>query len=188
MGNRSKAEWMSCFARSLSLNGFQGWVRLWMCYLVVCVWERERVCVLYACTCKLMCVCVVSPCSCVPASFPLCLSFHQTAWCTLEFLPRLAIFRAISTEAPKRISNLKGVVSFPFLVWVFLLSQQSYQMWIFWRFFTSHSHPVWSTFFSIILLFNQGKYRIYIFIPYMLLHEIITWTICQNRLMYCSSA
>lgn len=25
-GNRSKAEWMSCFARSASLNGFQGWL------------------------------------------------------------------------------------------------------------------------------------------------------------------
>lgn len=44
MGNRSKAEWMSCFARSPSLNGFQGWVSLCMCVWVwVCMTERGRV-------------------------------------------------------------------------------------------------------------------------------------------------
>lgn len=43
MGNRSKAEWMSCFARSPSLNGFQGWVSPGMCgWLWVCMRERER--------------------------------------------------------------------------------------------------------------------------------------------------
>lgn len=101
MGNRSKAEWMSCFARSPSLNGFQGWVSLCMCCLAVCacvcafvrVWmsEREReslsVCTCVSCMYMQMYVCVSEWfCACVSEHFPLCLCFYQTAECTLECL------------------------------------------------------------------------------------------------------
>lgn len=46
-GNRSKAEWMSCFARSASLNGFQGWLSEQACARALararaCAGEAER--------------------------------------------------------------------------------------------------------------------------------------------------
>ena len=88
MGNRSKAEWMSCFARSPVLNGFQGWVSLRMCCLAgslyVCAHDREReseselervyMCIMHvhANLCVPACLC-----ACVPESFPLCLGFDH---------------------------------------------------------------------------------------------------------------
>ncbi len=98
MGNRSKAEWMSCFARSPSLNGFQGWVRLCMCCLAgcvcVCVCVCERLSVFMCVICMYMQIYVCAPeclCACVPASLLQCLCFYPSAKCTLEFLQRLLI-------------------------------------------------------------------------------------------------
>lgn len=96
MGNRSKAEWMSCFARSPSLNGFQGWVRLCMCCLAECGCVCLRVCMCVIC--MYMQIYVYVPeclCACVPASLPLCLCFYQSARSTLEFLriPVSCIYR-----------------------------------------------------------------------------------------------
>lgn len=81
MGNRSKAEWMSCFARSPSLNGFQGWMRLCMCCLAGCV--RACVCMCVICMCMQIYVCAW-----VPLCLQVCLCdcFYQSVKCTLEFL------------------------------------------------------------------------------------------------------
>lgn len=71
MGNRSKAEWMSCFARSLSLNGFRGLVKQWMC----CSANAH----VRACVCECKCVCMwnmhvlANLCLCLKAPVPVCL-------------------------------------------------------------------------------------------------------------------
>lgn len=78
MGNRSKAEWMSCFARSPVLNGFQGWVSLCMCclagslYVCVCMIESERERANFSmCTCVLCMYMQIYVC--LSASVPVCL-------------------------------------------------------------------------------------------------------------------
>lgn len=107
MGNRSKAEWMSCFARSPSLNGFQAWVRLCMCCLAACVFARvfERV---YVCNMHVhanLCVC-----SRVPLCLQVCLCASVFFFQPEKWIPTKTSPHNVAKELPQLQCELVVIV------------------------------------------------------------------------------